>query len=62
MQAVVTSFTSAGWHLVDHYTALANFAEWYKKERARRGYCPGAPLPCLCSEVATPACTAACSA
>ena len=42
-EAVVSSFTSAGWALVDHHTALAEFMEWYKKERAKRGYCPGAP-------------------
>ena len=42
-EAVMSSFTSAGWKLVDHHTVLAEFAEWYKKEKAKRGYCAGAP-------------------
>ena len=42
-EAVVSSYQSAGWRLVDHHTLLADFYEWYKKEKAKRGYCPGAP-------------------
>jgi Nitric oxide synthase, oxygenase domain len=41
-EAVMSSFTSAGWRIEDHHTVLAEFTEWYKKEKAKRGYCPGA--------------------
>jgi nitric oxide synthase oxygenase domain/subunit len=44
-EAVMSSFKSAGWKLVDHHTMLADFFEWYKKEKAKRGYCPGALPP-----------------
>jgi nitric oxide synthase oxygenase domain/subunit len=27
--------------MVDHHTLMRNFFNWYKKEEARRGYCPG---------------------
>lgn len=40
-EAVVSSYQSVGWKLVDHHTLLAEFYEWYKKEKTRRGYCPG---------------------
>lgn len=43
-EAVVTSYQSAGWKMEDHHTMLGTFFQWYQKEKASRGYCPGARL------------------
>ena len=43
-EAVVQSFRATGWGVVDHHTMLKGFWEWYNKEKASRGYCPGTPL------------------
>ena len=51
-EAVMQSFRAAGWGIVDHHTMLKGFYEWYNKEKALRGYCPGAPRSlrdCGCS-------------
>jgi nitric oxide synthase oxygenase domain/subunit len=51
-EAVMSSYQSVSWKLVDHHTLLADFFEWYKKEKARRGYCPGA-MPSLATALAS---------
>ena len=43
-EAIVQSFRSSGWSIVDHHTMLRNFWEWYNKEISTRGYCPGKSL------------------
>lgn len=40
-QAVNHSFRAAGFGMVDHHTMLSGFWDWYHKEMATRGYCPG---------------------
>jgi len=40
-RAVLHSFARAGIAMVDHHTLLRSFMQWYPKELAERGYCPG---------------------
>ncbi|KAG2450636.1 hypothetical protein HYH02_004476 [Chlamydomonas schloesseri] len=40
-QAVMHSFRTASYGMVDHHTLMRNFWGWYNTEKSRRGYVPG---------------------
>ncbi|KAG2438015.1 hypothetical protein HXX76_005629 [Chlamydomonas incerta] len=40
-QAVMHSFRTASYGMVDHHTLMRNFWGWYNQEKERRGYVPG---------------------
>lgn len=39
--AILHSFSSVGYAIVDHHTLMSEFYAWYHNEMKVRGYCPG---------------------
>lgn len=39
--AILHSFSTVGYAIVDHNTLMQEFYAWYHKEMKERGYCPG---------------------